>query len=640
MPVNNENTETDSVERISPTLKEKLESLPVLPGIYQFKDAQGRVIYVGKAKILRNRVKQYFQSKTVSGMTNAMISKISDLEIITTDNEVEALILEQNLIKTLKPRYNINLKDDKSYPYIVITNEQFPRVFPTRKKRSDGSRYFGPYTDVKNMRYALKTVRDLFMIRSCNLSLTEESITEKKFKLCLDYHIHKCEGPCEGLQSRLSYNDTIDQVSKLLNGKTKTLVKELTERMNMYSYKTEFEKAAKLRDKIEAIEVYSSRQKMVDEDFTDRDVFAFDKIKNDCCGMVLKIRDGKVIGKTHYYLNNAEEKSDSEILENLISIHYGKTDYIPDEIYLLNEIENESTLKDWLEKKKQGKIEFTVPKIGEKYKLVFMVKKNARLMLDELILAKMKREFIPPSLDSLRKDLRLNVMPKRIECFDISHIQGKETVASMVVFIDGKPKKSDYRKFKIDSVLDETGKPDDFLSMREVIYRRFRKIAGQNPDTEEDKTADESFDSVPDLIIIDGGKGQLSSAVKVLSDIGLGNLNVIGLAKRLEEVYFPGESDPQNIPKISSGLKLLQRIRDEAHRFAITFHRSLRDKRTFTTELTEIEGIGEKTAKKLLTEFGSVENIKENLKNNFSIIENSAGKKISERLRQWFENKI
>lgn len=636
MPKKNGNNEQVYDDKISLTLKDKLENLPVMPGVYQFKDKSGKILYIGKAKILRNRVKQYFQSKPVSGMLSAMISKIADIELITTDNEVEALIVEQNLIRTLKPRYNINFKDDKSYPYIVITSEQFPRVFPTRKKRSDGSKYFGPYTDVKTMRYALKTVRDIFMIRSCSFNMTEESIKEKKFKLCLDYHIHKCEGPCEGLQSRLSYNDTIEQVGKLLNGKTKTLINELTERMNAYSAKTEFEKAAKIRDKIDAIEVYSSRQKVADDDLTDRDIIAFEKSDKDCCGVIMKIRDGKVAGKTHYFLSNAEEKSDSEIYESLIMIHYGKSDFIPEQIYLMNELEDESIIKEWLVKKKGGNVEFVIPKIGDKYKLVFLVKKNARLLLDELILTKMKREFIAPSLQSLKRDLRLKAIPKRIECFDISHIQGKDTVASMVVFADGKPKKSDYRKFKIKTVSDETGKPDDFLSMREVIYRRFMKIAERDIAEEICKDDDISFGAKPDLVIIDGGKGQLSSAMKVLDDLGIRGIDIIGLAKKLEEVFFPGDSMPQNIPKTSSGLKLLQRIRDEAHRFAITFHRSLRDKRTFTTELIDIDGIGEKTAMKLLSEFGSVENIKEIIRNNFHILEKSAGSSTAGKLKEWF----
>ncbi len=618
----------------SASLEEKLKNLPNQPGVYQFRDSQGGLLYVGKAKVLRHRVRQYFQSRPSTPMLNAMISKISDLEIITTDNEVEALILEQNLIKSLKPRYNINLKDDKSFPYIVITNEPFPRVFPTRKKRNDGSKYFGPYTDVKTMRFALKAVRDIFMIRSCNFHLTDENVAEKKYKLCLDYHIHKCEGPCEALVSRQDYNDMIGEVAKLLNGKTTSLIKELTLKMQEYSGSMLFEKAARTRDKINALEVYTSKQKLVDTEETDRDIIAFDRVKGDCCGMVLKVRDGKVAGKTHYFMSNVGESTDSEIMTRLVTEHYSKTDFIPDQFYLMEDPEDPGVLKQWLSERKEGKIEFVVPKIGDKYKLVFLVKKNARLLLDELILSKMKREFVPPSVESLAKDLRMGKLPRRIECYDISHIQGTDTVASMVVFSDGKPRKSDYRKFRIMAVLNETGTPDDFLSMREVIHRRFKRLAGTEFDDNAQNEKDESFAAEPDLVIIDGGKGQLSSAVKVLDDLGLNTIQVIGLAKKLEEVYMPGDPDPHNIPKTSSGLKLLQRIRDEAHRFAVSFHRDLRNKRTLTTELTEIEGIGEKTAKKLLLEFGSVENLREIIKNNFHIVERSLGKKTAEKLRQ------
>ncbi len=628
---------------LNPTLKEKLNSLPSSPGVYQFRDNAGKLLYIGKAAVLKNRVKQYFQSKQVSPMISAMIRKISDIELITTDNEVEALILEQNLIRTHKPRYNINFKDDKSYPYIVITNEPFPRIFPTRKKRSDGSKYFGPYTDVRNMRFALKTVRNIFMIRSCSLNLTEDAISKNKFNLCLDYHIQKCEGPCVGFVSKEEYNYTIDQVAKLLNGKTKSLVKDLTLKMHEYSEKMQFEKAKQIRDRITAIEVYSSKQKIVDDEIIDKDIIAFEKTDNDCCGMVLKVRDGKVIGKTHYFLTNVEDKTPSEIIEQLLINYYSKSEFIPDEIHLMTEPENQIAVKDWLEKRKNGKVELVIPKIGDKYKLLFMVKKNARLMLDELILTRLKRDFIPPSLDSLKKDLNLTKLPRRIECYDISHIQGTDTVASMVVFAEGRPKKSDYRKFKINYVPDETGTPDDFLSMREVIYRRFKKIneknsGGNSESHAENSKEDLSFGAVPDLIIIDGGKGQLSSAVKVLEDLGVKNQNIIGLAKRLEEVYLPGESMPHNIPKTSSGLRLLQRIRDEAHRFAVTYHKDLRSKRTLTSELSEIEGIGEKTVQKLLTKFGSVENIKDMLKNSYEQMETEAGKKTAERLRNHFED--
>lgn len=629
-------------------LKEKLNNLPQKPGVYQFKDSSGKIIYVGKAKSLRNRVRQYFQNKPVGVKTAAMVAKIADLEIISTDSEVEALILELNLIKSLKPRYNINLKDDKSYPYIVITNEPYPRVFPTRKKRNDGSKYFGPYTDVKTMRYALKSIRDIFMIRSCNLNLNDESISQGKFKVCLDYYIHKCEGPCEGLVSGEDYREMIKEVAKLLNGKTTTLIKELKEKMNNYSEKMMFEQAARMRNKIDALSIYSSKQKMVSDEMVDRDIFAIDKEDNDACGMVLKIRDGKVIGKSHYYFSNVLEKENNEILENLISNYYDAADFVPDEIYIPEKLENEDFIIEWLNKKKFEKdedksskhIKIIIPKIGDSAKLVSMVKANAHLMLEELKLAKIKKEFIPPSLEALKRDLNMKKLPRRIECFDISHIQGTDTVASMVTFLDGKPRKNDYRKYKIRSATNEIGKSDDFQSMREVIFRRFSKQSDDNSDSL----------PMPDLLVIDGGKGQLSSAVKVLRDLGIGIENdserseikdgnsvfIISLAKKLEEVFFPGDSLPINIPKSSSGLILLQRVRDEAHRFAITFHKSLRDKRTLKTELTDIKGVGEKTAQKLLTLFGSVEEVKRLLNENYDEVKRAAGKSLAASLRKHY----
>jgi len=700
-------------------LEIKLGNLPGNPGIYQFKDKAGKVIYVGKAKNLRNRVRSYFMSKPVGPRLTKMISLIRDVEIINTDSEVESLILEMNMIKQLKPRYNVNLKDDKSFPYIVITNEPYPRVFPTRRRRNDGSKYFGPYTDVGTMRFSLKMLRELFMIRTCNLNITPEAIEKKKFKVCLEYHIHKCEGPCEGLVSQAKYNEMTYEIEKVLNGKTASLIKELDSKMREAAINERFEEAAQLRNKIESLTVYTDKQKIVSEEYLDKDIINFVKEEDDACAMILNIRDGKVIGKRHYYLDTVEDKEPAEILENVIFRYYSENSFIPDEIHLPQEAEEgESSIETfgvWFEKNFSKKVDFKIPKRGEKVQLLAMVKSNARYMLDELKLQRLKREFIPNSITSLKRDLRLTKLPRRIECYDISNIQGTDTVASMVVFIDGRPKKSDYRKFKIQSSMNEVGRPDDFASMREVIFRRFRKLAeknmvsssqgdlsseevvtspptpltaeavlltgegSKNPELLGDKkfqntqpplsfqergtegevctpnlstqeketggevyTPDPSFESMPDLIVIDGGKGQLSSAVKVLSDIGLGNLNIIGLAKRLEEVFLPGVNDAQSIPKTSSGLKLLQRVRDEAHRFAITFHRSLRDKRTLKSELEEIKGIGKATAQKLLKEFGSVESIKDMIRNDFEGFEKRAGKKAAERLKEWAEslNKI
>lgn len=632
-------------ERIKNNLELKLGNLPKKPGIYQFKDKNGKIIYVGKAKNLRNRVRSYFASKPVGPRLERMISLIDDVEVINTDSEVESLILEMNMIKQLKPRYNVNLKDDKSFPYIVVTKEPYPRVFPTRKKRSDGSKYFGPYTDVGSMRYSLKMLRDIFMIRTCNYNITQETIDKKKFKLCLEYHIHKCEGPCEGLVSQIHYNEMISEIEKVLNGKTGTLIKELDSKMNEAAENEWFEEAAQIRNKIQSLQVYTERQKVVSEDMLDKDIFGFVKEADDGCAMVLNIRDGKAIAKRHFYLDTIEEKSDEGILEIVLLRYYSETDYIPDEIHVQCELEDLGAINEWLKKKNGRKVDFVFPKKGEKLKLISMVKTNAQYMLDELKLQRLKREFIPNSVTSLKRDLRLSKLPRRIECFDISNIQGTDTVASMVVFYDGKPKKSDYRKFKIETALNEVGKPDDFASMREVVHRRYRNnIPHPNPlqrrgDTIPPLPPERGLGGevlpMPDLIVIDGGKGQLSSAVKVLNDLGFKNINIIGLAKRLEEVFVPNATEAQSIPKTSSGLKLLQRVRDEAHRFAVAFHRSLRDKRTLVSELEAIKGIGKKTARKLLTEFGSVEKIKEMIKENYDEFEKKAGKKVAERLKEW-----
>lgn len=630
-------------------LNTKLRSLPNGSGIYQFKDKSGKIIYVGKAKNLRNRVRQYFNSKPMGPRLERMISLIKDVEIINTDSEVESLILEMNLIKQLKPRYNVNLKDDKSYPYIVITNEPYPRVFPTRKRRSDGSRYFGPYTDVGTMRYSLKMLRDIFMIRTCSLNITKEAIENKKFKICLEYHIQKCEGPCEGLVSRQHYNEMIDEVEKVLNGKTSSLIRELNTKMENAARSENYEEAAMLRNKIKSLEVYAEKQKVVFEDLLDRDVFGFVKEGDEGCAMVLNIRDGKVIGKRHFYLDSIEDKTHFEILESVLFRYYSENTYIPDEIDMQSEIDDMDAITVWFGKKTNKKIDFVFPKRGEKLKLIAMVKTNAQYMLDELKLQRLKREFIPHSITALKRDLRLSKLPRRIECFDISNIQGTDTVASMVVFYDGRPKKSEYRKYKIDSALNEVGQPDDFASMREVIFRRYVKNAeeslatghrpsGDNHQIDQPKDKKELM-PLPDLIVIDGGKGQLSSAVMVLDSLGIKNQNIIGLAKKLEEVFVPGISEAQSIPKTSSGLKLLQRVRNEAHRFAITFHRSLRDKRTLKSELEDIKGIGKKTANKLLTEFGSVEKIKEIVKNNYDEFEKKAGKKAAEKLKNYFNSK-
>jgi excinuclease ABC subunit C len=602
-------------------LQDKLSNLPQSPGVYQFKSKDSTILYVGKAVNLRNRVRQYFHSSRGHEPRIAMmVSRISDLEVITTDSEVEALILEANLIKLHKPRYNVNLKDDKSYPYIVITKEPYPRVFVTRRFKRNEVHLFGPYTDVITLRAALKTVRDIFMIRSCNFYIDEEFIAKKKTRVCLDYHIKKCEGPCEGLVSKERYNDMIAQVAQVLNGKISNVKKSLEEQMTNASADLKFEEAAFFRDRIKELDVYSSRQKVVDNEFRDRDIVAVSTEDDDACGVIFKIREGKVIGRQHYYMNGVEGKSDGEILETLVQRYYLEAVDVPKEIVLSFDIESRTVIEQWLSLRRSGGVSFRLPDGGDLATLLDMCKKNARFLLEDLKLQKMKqKDFIPSAIRSLQRDLRMNKPPRRIECFDISHFQGTETVASLVVFVDGKAKKSEYRKFKIRTVVPTA--VDDFASMKEVVYRRYKRVL------------DEALE-IPDLIVIDGGKGQLSSAVESLDALSLREQPIISLAKRLEEVFIPGQSDPVQIPKSSSALRLLQQIRDEAHRFAVSFHRTLREKRTLQTELDLIKGIGKKRAKELLETFGSVQGVK------FATYEQlteTVGEKTAQKIREYFD---
>lgn len=600
------------------SLQEKLESLPSQPGVYQFKNAEGKVVYVGKAQNLRSRVRQYFQrSRAADPRMDALVSKIRDLELMVTDSEVEALILEANLIKRLKPRYNVVLKDDKSYPYIVITNEPFPRVFVTRRIFKDGSRYFGPYADVKTMRHALKTVRDIFMIRSCNYDLTETTIAQHKYKVCLDYHIKKCEGPCEALVSQEQYRGMIEQVAKVLKGKTADVLASLQVEMERFSNDLRFEDAARVRDRLRSVEVYNEKQKMVDAKEVDRDIIAVVAKGDDACGVIFKVREGKVLGSRHYYLNNADGKEEGELVEALVERYYLETDDIPRQVLLSAAVESEPLIRSWLATRTEGGVEFEVPRAGEKAKLIGMVRNNARYLLDDLELQRLKRgDILPHAVNALQKDLRLETPPRRIECFDISNTQGTDSVASMVVFVDGKPKKSEYRKFKIKTV---TG-ADDFASMQEVVHRRYTRLL-------EEGTA------LPDLIMVDGGKGQLSSAVEILGKLGQANQKIIGLAKRLEEVFVPGANEPLLIPKTSSGLKLLQQVRNEAHRFAITFHRTLRSKRVLRTELDLVKGVGKARARELLEVFGSVQGVKFASEEQLAEI---VGQTIAQRIKEYF----
>ena len=612
--------------------------------MYQLKNAVGEILYVGKAINLYNRVRSYFsRSGNRSSRIDAMVAKVADIDVIVTDSEIEALILEATLIKKLKPHYNIDLKDDKSYPYIVITHEPFPRVFVTRRIIRDGSKYFGPFTDVNNMRSSLKMIREIFKVRSCNYFIDDETIRKKKIKLCLDYHIKKCNGPCEGLITQFNYNKMIDEVAQMLKGKTSRLIQDLQSLMQKASDELRYEDAGEIRDKINRLSVYNERQKVVDADLVDRDLFTIAVEVNDACGVVFNMRDGKIINRKHVYISGVEGQIEEEILEQFIERYYLDAEEVPQEIFLNLDIPNKSTIQQWLMQKTGQKVDIVTPKIGEKAKLMAMCKNNAKYLLDELKMQKLKwKEFIPNSVLALKRDLKLPNTPRRIECFDVSNLQGTDTVASMVTFIDGKPNKSEYRKYKLQTVEGS----DDFASMREVISRSYQRLIDEGRE-------------FPDLIVIDGGKGQLSSALQALTQIGvlhfqsdsedpqsvssktfvpkitqgIKEFRIIALAKKLEEIYIPESNEPQSIPKTSSGLKLLQRIRDEAHRVAVSYHRVLRSKRTLNTELDLIEGIGKKRTKELLETFGSVQGIKFATSEQLSEI---VGQKVANKIQEYF----
>ena len=583
-------------------LAEKLKHLPKEPGVYQHKDAEGTVLYVGKAKNLRSRVRSYFQEgRPRSGRLDVLVRKITDVEVIVTDTEAEALILENNLIKRLKPRYNVNLKDDKTYPYICIKEERFPRVFPTRRVRRDGSLYFGPYTDAKAMKLMLKTIREHFKLRTCSLMLSEAAIEAGKYQTCLEYHIQNCAGPCVGYETEAHYNQTIEQIKKLLNGKTDELVALLRDEMQRLAEAKQFEEAAAYRDRIHALQKYSEKQKIVTDRDVDRDLFALelDRESDAAVGVLFKVREGKIIGRQHKILRGLDGTEDAALMQRFLEDYYTEATFFPDEVLLATPAAEPEPLEAVLREGRGKKVILKVPERGDKADLMGMVQANARLLLGEWQRQKEKQEenYIPRSVLALQRDLRLPKPPRRIECFDISHLGGTGTVASCVVFEDGKPKKSEYRTYKIRTV--EEGKPDDFQSMREVIERRYARLLEENGPW-------------PDLVIIDGGKGQLSSAIASLERVEVyGRFPVVGLAKRLEEVFEPGRSDSTLIPRTSSSLRLIQRVRDEAHRFAVTAQRKQRRIKDLHSELMDIPGVGAKSVQKLLTTFGSVKGVRE-----------------------------
>ncbi len=581
---------------IPQNLQEKLDNLSRKPGVYLYKNKHGEIIYIGKAKVLRNRVRSYFQdSRTGDTKTHHLVSRIADLETIITDTEVEALILEANLVKEHKPRYNINLKDDKSFPFIRVTNEPYPRIFPTRKIVKDGSRYFGPYTNVIRMKALLSTIKKIFPIRSCNLPLNEKNISEKKFKVCLNYHIHRCNGPCEGFITPDEYKRTIDYIVDFIKGNTSHLENDIRRRMENLSKELRFEEAARVRDQLHSITMFSERQKVLDNNLNNRDIIATAVDDGDACSVVFRMREGKIISTDHFYLEHTKGESLAEITKVFLQQFYLKNEDVPAEVLVPGHFgENHAALEKWLSQKVGHTVTVLHPKRGEKVRLLNMCTRNAGHHLDELKLKKMQsKEYIAGSVKALQQALQLENAPRRIEGFDISNIQGTNPVASMVCFINGRAAKGEYRRFKIRS----KESPDDFRMMHEAVKRRYTRLLKEKKE-------------LPDLILIDGGKGQLNAALKALGEVGLETQPIVALAKRLDEVFKPGVADPQNIAHDSAGLKLLQRVRDESHRFAVTYHRTLRKKRTLTSELDRIPGVGEKRKNDLLKHFRSVDNIK------------------------------
>lgn len=603
-------------------VSEKVANLPLAPGVYIYRDKSGSVLYVGKAKRLRNRVRSYFQeSRPVDGRIKTMVSKIDDLEVVVTDSEAEALILENNLIKQYQPRYNILYRDDKSYPYICITKANKPRVFPTRTVIKDGSKYFGPYDSVVTMKRMLETIRKAFDLCTCAVSIKNIDRTRgiPKWHSCFDDYLENCSGDWDDER----YNETIKKVERLLNGQTDVLLRELKEEMMIASDALAFEEAARLRDSYQAVERNSKKMKMVADKKVDRDVFGItvDEELGEACGVLFKVREGKLIGKFHRFLKNIDGLEIGDMIQSFVEDYYtGQyTAAIPDEVYISHAMIDDEPLVEYLYQERGKKVPVHVPQIGEKAQLIKMAAANARLHLNERRLEKEKaeRDRIPHAVKELKEHLKLQRLPRRIECFDNSNLQGSDPVASMVTFVDAKPRKSDYKRFNIKTVVG----PDDFASMKEILIRRYTAVMKDGL-------------QIPDLIVVDGGKGQLSASVEALKEIGFfGECEIIGLAKRLEEVFLPGRSEPIMIPKKSTALKLLQQARDEAHRFAITFHRQKRAKRTFTTELTDIDGVGEKKAQLLLKELGSVKEVK---KASLEKLQELLGDKLSQKVYNHF----
>jgi len=579
-------------------IQQKLSQIPKSPGVYFFRDVKGDIIYIGKAKVLRNRVRSYFNSPTGKDpKTLVMVKNIADLEWLVMRSEAEALLTEANLIKEHKPRYNVFLKDDKTFPYIRITNEPYPRVEIIRQKNltKDDHNYIGPYTDAGYLREILQVIHKIFPLRTCTYYIDDHTIQAGTIKICLDYHIKRCDGPCEGLVSEKEYREMINQIKGFLKGRNGKIKLYLQTQMDSASNHQKYEDAARYRDQLNVVTQFTRKQKKASQDFKDRDVVALSAENSYGVGVVMRIRNGHIMGREKFNLKVHDPDSHAENLSQFILQYYSSTIDVPGEVLVECIFDEIIEYEKWLKGIRKKQVQILVPERGEKRKLVEISKRNADLLLDELRLKQAKRkELLTKPVFQLQEDLGMEVPPRRIEAFDNSNIQGSNPVAGIVCFVDGKPRKSEYRKFHIKTVEGI----DDFASMHEVVTRRYKRQLDEK-------------ESLPDLILIDGGKGQLSAAKSALDALGLGYVPVIGLAKRLEEVFKPGISEPQNIAKTSPGLHLLRAIRDEVHRFAINFHRKTRKKDMTKSIFEDIPGMGKKRIQKLWQEFNSLEAIKD-----------------------------
>ena len=577
---------TELAAEFSDSIKNALAVLPDKPGVYLMHDVEGKVIYVGKAVVLKNRVSSYFRNlASHTPKVKAMVAKIAEIETIVTSSEVEALILECNLIKKYRPRYNISLKDDKTYPYLKVTmQEDFPRLYMTRRLQRDGAKYYGPYADAGAMHATVKLLRTMFPLRTCRKMNPDRP--------CLNYHIKRCLAPCAGYVSRDEYGKMIKSVCMVLDGRTTELERDLKQRMQEAAENYAFEEAARLRDQLQAVERLNESQKAVTTNGGDMDIIGFAQDMTGNCLQIFFVRKGKLIGRDNFFLQDGSE-APQEVLTAFIKQYYNEATFIPREIVLpqLPEAEEQQLIELWLREKAERRVELLTPQRGIKRELLQLANDNAlKLLAERLRKGSLSLKNDEQAAEELQQALGLEHSLERMDCFDISHTQGSETVASMVVFRNGSISKKDYRKYKIVSA---EGKPDDFKSMQEVVYRRYK-----------------DYEDLPNLVVIDGGKGQLSSALEVIRGLGLADLPVVGLAKREEEIFLPHQSTSILLDRDSAALHLIQRIRDEAHRFAITFHRKLRGKRNLVSVLDHVEGIGPKRRQALWKTFKTLEAMK------------------------------